>query len=261
MSLKKILFCCLISLFSTSLAAQKGLEKGFYCVFETEGGLVFGGEAGPGAVGSYGLCSALGYRFGDGLTLAGSAVGASTLSFNDNRVTMIPLFIRIRYDILNKRPVSPYLEFDLGYYFMLPNGNCSKEVTLCYDESRREPFSNGSRSFLPVEGNSDWLGLEGEFARLSAGVSWKLGRHRMSAGLCGGVGRRFLGTYVRGADGSSIRFARIDYLEETTGLAESGGVAAGVDGAGGYRRGAPVLTAGRSRHVAPTLTLRLSFSL
>lgn len=252
---KTILLALAFFLFPLINHAQNGLGRGFYCSFEAEGGAVGGGPTGPGAVFEYGLRSVLGYRFSAPFTLAGGAVGASTLSLGGKRVTTVPLFVRLRSDFLD-RPLSPFAELDLGYNFMLPNGDCSKVAAPLVDNSRREPFGNGSREYLPLAGNLDWFGLEGEFVKLTLGMSWKVRDHRMSAGVAAGAGRGFHGTFVRGAEAAgnkSARYSRLDYLEEAV-PGEDGSVA-------GYRRGDPVLTAGRPNRVSPSLSLRLSFSL
>lgn len=241
--------------FCGRLIAGNGPEKGFYCSFEAEGGPVMCGQAEAGAViGSYGLLSALGYRFSPHLVLCGSAVGASTAALGKNRVTMIPAFIRLRSDFLD-RPASPYAEFEIGYSFMLPDGPCSKDAELLEDDSRRTPFENGSREYLPLRGNMDWYGMKGEFARLCLGIGWNISGHRMSAGVSAGVCRAFTGTFLHGGSAGSrpVPFSHIEYLEEPV-LAEDGTVA-------GYRRGDPVLTAGRGNTAALSVSLRLSITL
>lgn len=255
MNLKRTLIAGMLILCCRPIMAQNGLEKGFYCCFEVEGGVLWSGKHGPGDAPAYGLQSVLGYRFNPHLVLAGGAVGASTTALGKNRVSMIPLFVRLRSDMLD-RPVSPYAELDLGYNFMLPGGNCAKTVGPEIDNDRRYPFGNGSREYLPLEGNLDWMGLEGEFLRLTLGVCWNIRGKRMSAGVSAGAGRMFLGTFVRrpgtldGNNAKSLPFSRLDYLEEAV---------PGPDGTvAGYRRGDPVLTAGPGNRLSPSLSLRLS---
>ena len=172
---------------------------------------------------SYGIDMAAGYRFCPQFVLAagfgGHAYSNSTATCGGSVVrkvetTSVPVFIRLRSDILDKK-VSPYVQLDLGYSFIFLYSrdaafkikyndqvfiNRVKEMGFAtldlYEEhfrglhadkaaqaidalwnaelSRLKQFTNGRYEYIPLEDVHVQYGKKGLFCNLEFGAGWQV---------------------------------------------------------------------------------------
>ena len=172
---------------------------------------------------SYGIDMAAGYRFCPQFVLAagfgGHAYSNSTATCGGSVVrkvetTSVPVFIRLRSDILDKK-VSPYVQLDLGYSFVFLYSRDAafkikyndqvfihrvKEMGFAtldlYEEhfrglhadkaaqtvdalwnaelSRLKQFTNGGYEYIPMEDVHVQYGKKGLFCNLEFGAGWQV---------------------------------------------------------------------------------------
>ena len=172
---------------------------------------------------SYGIDMAAGYRFCPQFVLAagfgGHAYSNSTATCGGTVVrkvetTSVPVFIRLRSDILDKK-VSPYVQLDLGYSFVFLYSrdaafkiNYNDQVFIhrvkemgfatldLYEEhfrglhadkaaqtvdalwnaelSRLKQFTNGGYEYIPLEDVHVQYGKKGLFCNLEFGAGWQV---------------------------------------------------------------------------------------
>ena len=172
---------------------------------------------------SYGIDMAAGYRFCPQFVLAagfgGHAYSNSTATCGGSVVrkvetTSVPVFIRLRSDILDKK-VSPYVQLDLGYSFVFLYSRDAafkikyndqvfihrvKEMGFAtfdlYEEhfrglhadktaqaidalwnaelSRLKQFTNGGYEYIPLEDVHVQYGKKGLFCNLEFGAGWQV---------------------------------------------------------------------------------------
>ena len=172
---------------------------------------------------SYGIDMAAGYRFCPQFVLAagfgGHAYSNSTATCGGSVVrkvetTSVPVFIRLRSDILDKK-VSPYVQLDLGYSFVFLYSrdaafkiNYNDQVFIhrvkemgfatldLYEEhfrglhadkaaqtvdalwnaelSRLKQFTNGGYEYIPLEDVHVQYGKKGLFCNLEFGAGWQV---------------------------------------------------------------------------------------
>ena len=172
---------------------------------------------------SYGIDMAAGYRFCPQFVLAagfgGHAYSNSTATCGGSVVrkvetTSVPVFIRLRSDILDKK-VSPYVQLDLGYSFVFLYSRDAAfkikyndqvfihrvkemgfETLDLYEEhfrglyadkaaqtvdalwnaelSRLKQFTNGGYEYIPLEDVHVQYGKKGLFSNLEFGAGWQV---------------------------------------------------------------------------------------
>ena len=172
---------------------------------------------------SYGIDMAAGYRFCPQFVLAAGFGGHSyknataTVSggeLRNNQTTSVPVFLRLRSDILDRK-VSPYVQLDLGYSFVfLYSRDASDKIKYndqvfihrvkemgfasldLYEEffrgqysdktaqavdalwnaelSRLKQFTNGRYEYIPMEDVHVQYGKKGLFCNLEFGAGWQV---------------------------------------------------------------------------------------
>ena len=172
---------------------------------------------------SYGIDMTAGYRFCPQFVLAAGFGGYSyknataTVSggeLRNNQTTSVPVFLRLRSDILDKK-VSPYVQFDLGYSFVFLysrdaadkikyndqvfihrvkemgfdsldlyeeyfRGQYSDKTAQAVDAlwnaelSRLKQFTNGRYEYIPMENVHVQYGKKGLFCNLEFGAGWQV---------------------------------------------------------------------------------------
>ena len=172
---------------------------------------------------SYGIDMAAGYRFSPQFVIAagfgGHAYTAATATLSggelrSNQTTSVPVFIRLRSDILDKK-VSPYVQLDFGYSFVFLYSRDAadkikyndqvfihkvKEMGFAtldlYEEhfrgqhtdktvqavdalwdaelSRLKQFTNGRYEYIPMENVHLQYGKNGLFCNLEFGIGWQV---------------------------------------------------------------------------------------
>ena len=172
---------------------------------------------------SYGIDMAAGYRFCPHYVLAAGFGGHSyknataTVSggeLRNNQTTSVPVFLRLRSDILDRK-VSPYVQLDLGYSFVfLYSRDASDKIKYndqvfihrvkemgfasldLYEDffreqyaddtaqavdalwdaelSRLKQFTNGGYEYIPMENVHVQYGKKGLFCNLEFGAGWQV---------------------------------------------------------------------------------------
>ena len=172
---------------------------------------------------SYGIDMTAGYRFCPQFVIAagfgGHAYTAATATvsggeLHNNQTTSVPVFIRLRSDILDRK-VSPYAQLDLGYSFVFLYSRDAadkikynnqvfihrlKEMGFAtlepYEEhfrglhadktaqavdvlwnaelSRLKQFTNGRYEYIPMEDVHVQYGKKGLFCNLEFGAGWQV---------------------------------------------------------------------------------------
>ena len=172
---------------------------------------------------SYGIDMAGGYRFCPQFVLAvgfgGHAYTNATATVSggeirNNQTTSVPVFLRLRSDILDRR-VSPYMQMDLGYSFVflysrdaadkikyndkafmhrveelgfttledyethfrdLHSGKESQSVDALWkaELARLKQFTNGRYEYIPMEDVHVQYGKKGLFCNLEFGAGWQV---------------------------------------------------------------------------------------
>ena len=215
---------CLMMLATFTHAAEKDsdpqyFQKGAFFSVDLSAGNTFNERVNT----SYGIDMAAGYRFCPQFVLAagfgGHAYSNSTATCGGSVVrkvetTSVPVFIRLRSDILDKK-VSPYVQLDLGYSFVFLYSRDAafkikyndqvfihrvKEMGFAtldlYEEhfrglhadkaaqtvdalwnaelSRLKQFTNGGYEYIPLEDVHVQYGKKGLFSNLEFGAGWQV---------------------------------------------------------------------------------------
>lgn len=219
--MKKLLVSIIMMVLSVAIcsAAEKGtsyFSRGLYIGLDFSTGQAINERVGcRGRNSCYGLDLAVGYRF---LPQAVIAAGFGSIAYS-NRTntcndtvyreienTCIPVFVRFRSDFLNCR-VSPYVQLDMGYAFMLLYARDDRGVV----KHAEHPFVNGHNEYIQYRDSYLQYGMDGCFASLDLGLSWEvLGRFRMCFALSMGYHEAFMGTAYRMPDGNMLKFGITD---------------------------------------------------
>ena len=221
--MKRFLFTSitLLVLAAVAHASEKPdyFQKGAFFSVELSAGNTFNERINT----SYGIDMAAGYRFCPQFVLAAGfgghayTVATATVSggeLRNNQTTSVPVFIRLRSDILDKK-VSPYVQLDLGYSFVFLYSRDAadkikyndqvfihkvKEMGFAtldlYEEhfrglhadktaqtvdvlwnaelSRLKQFTNGRYEYIPMENVHLQYGKKGLFCNLEFGAGWQV---------------------------------------------------------------------------------------
>ena len=211
----------LLVLASVAHASEKPdyFQKGAFFSVELSAGNTFNERINT----SYGIDMSAGYRFCPQFVLAAGfgghayTVATATVSggeLRNNQTTSVPVFIRLRSDILDRK-VSPYAQLDLGYSFVfLYSRDAADKIkyndqvfihkvkemgfsTLdLYEEhfrglhtdktaqtvdalwnaelSRLKQFTNGRYEYIPMENVHLQYGKMGLFCNLEFGAGWQV---------------------------------------------------------------------------------------
>ena len=211
----------LLVLASVAHASEKPdyFQKGAFFSVELSAGNTFNERINT----SYGIDMAAGYRFCPQFVLAAGfggyayTVATATVSggeLRNNQTTSVPVFIRLRSDILDRK-VSPYVQLDLGYSFVFLYSRDAadkiknndqvfihrvKEMGFdsldLYEEyfrcqysdktsqtvdalwnaelSRLKQFTNGRYEYIPLEDVHVQYGKKGLFCNLEFGAGWQV---------------------------------------------------------------------------------------
>ena len=211
----------LLVLASVAHASEKPdyFQKGAFFSVELSAGNTFNERINT----SYGIDMAAGYRFCPQFVLAAGFGGysysaeTSTVSGGElrkNQTTSVPVFIRLRSDILDRK-VSPYVQLDLGYSFVFLysrdaadkikfndqvfihrvkemgfdsldlyeeyfRGQYSDKTAQAVDAlwnaelSRLKQFTNGRYEYIPMENVHVQYGKKGLFCNLEFGAGWQV---------------------------------------------------------------------------------------
>ena len=211
----------LLVLASVAHASEKSdyFQKGAFFSVELSAGKTFNERVNT----SYGIDIAAGYRFCPQFVLAagfgGHAYSNSTATCGGSVVrkvetTSVPVFIRLRSDILDKK-VSPYVQLDLGYSFIflysrdaafkikyndqvfihrikemgfatldlyeehfrgLHADKAAKVIDALWNAelSRLKQFTNGGYEYIPLEDVHVQYGKKGLFCNLEFGAGWQV---------------------------------------------------------------------------------------
>ena len=211
----------LLVLASVAHASEKPdyFQKGAFFSVELSAGNTFNERINS----SYGIDMAAGYRFCPQFVLAAGfgghayTVATATVSggeLRNNQTTSVPVFIRLRSDILDRK-VSPYAQLDLGYSFVfLYSRDAADKIKYndqvfihkvkemgfdsldLYEEyfrcqysdktsqavdalwnaelSRLKQFTNGRYEYIPLEDVHVQYGKKGLFCNLEFGAGWQV---------------------------------------------------------------------------------------
>ena len=211
----------LLVLASVAHASEKPdyFQKGAFFSVELSAGNTFNERINT----SYGIDMAAGYRFCPQFVLAagfgGHAYTSATATISggelrNNQTTSVPVFLRLRSDILDRK-VSPYAQLDLGYSFVfLYSRDAADKIKYndqvfihkvkemgfdsldLYEEyfrcqysdktsqavdalwnaelSRLKQFTNGRYEYIPLEDVHVQYGKKGLFCNLEFGAGWQV---------------------------------------------------------------------------------------
>ena len=211
----------LLVLASVAHASEKPdyFQKGAFFSVELSAGNTFNERINT----SYGIDMAAGYRFCPQFVLAAGfgghayTVATATVSggeLRNNQTTSVPVFIRLRSDILDRK-VSPYAQLDLGYSFVflysldaadkikyndqvfihkvkdmgfstldlyeehfrgLHADKTAQTVDVLWNAelSRLKQFTNGRYEYIPMENVHLQYGKKGLFCNLEFGAGWQV---------------------------------------------------------------------------------------
>ena len=211
----------LLVLASVAHASEKPdyFQKGAFFSVELSAGNTFNERINT----SYGIDMAAGYRFCPQFVLAAGfgghayTVATATVSggeLRNNQTTSVPVFIRLRSDILDRK-VSPYAQLDLGYSFVfvysrdaadkikyndqvfihkvkemgfstldlyeehfrgLHADKTAQTVDILWNAelSRLKQFTNGRYEYIPMENVHLQYGKKGLFCNLEFGAGWQV---------------------------------------------------------------------------------------
>ena len=211
----------LLVLASVAHASEKPdyFQKGAFFSVELSAGNTFNERINT----SYGIDMTAGYRFCPQFVLAAGFGGHSyknataTVSggeLRNNQTTSVPVFLRLRSDILDRK-ISPYVQLDLGYSFVFLYSRDAadkikyndqvfihrvKEMGFAsldlYEEhfrgqhtdktaqavdalwnaelSRLKQFTNGRYEYIPMEDVHVQYGKKGLFCNLEFGAGWQV---------------------------------------------------------------------------------------
>ena len=221
--MKRFLITCICMMLLTSVtyASEKPeyFQKGAFFSVDLSAGNTFNERINT----SYGIDMAAGYRFCPQFVLAAGFGGHSyknataTVSggeLRNNQTTSVPVFLRLRSDILDRK-ISPYVQLDLGYSFVFLYSRDAadkiryndqvfihrvKEMGFAsldlYEEyfrgqyadhtaqavdalwnaelSRLKKFTNGGYEYIPMENVHVQYGKKGLFCNLEFGAGWQV---------------------------------------------------------------------------------------
>ena len=211
----------LLVLASVAHASEKPdyFQKGAFFSVDLSAGNTFNERVNT----SYGIDMAAGYRFCPQFVLAagfgGHAYTSATATISggelrNNQTTSVPVFLRLRSDILDRK-VSPYAQLDLGYSFVfLYSRDAADKIKYndqvfihrvkemgfdsldLYEEyfrcqysdktsqavdalwnaelSRLKQFTNGRYEYIPMEDVHVQYGKKGLFCNLEFGAGWQV---------------------------------------------------------------------------------------
>ena len=211
----------LLVLASVAHASEKPdyFQKGAFFSVELSAGNTFNERINT----SYGIDMAAGYRFCPQFVLAagfgGHAYTSATATISggelrNNQTTSVPVFLRLRSDILDRK-VSPYVQLDFGYSFVFLysrdaadkiknndqvfihrvkemgfdsldlyeeyfRGQYSDKTAQAVDAlwnaelSRLKQFTNGRYEYIPMENVHVQYGKKGLFCNLEFGAGWQV---------------------------------------------------------------------------------------
>lgn len=209
----------MVMLLSVSVSASSAeinrpgyFSRGIYVGLDLSTGLAVNGRVDTRRRNScYGIDLAVGYRFMPQLAVAAGfgsmAYSNSTNTCNDTvyreiENTCIPVFLRFRSDFLDRR-VSPYVQMDLGYSFMLKYARDDRGAV----RYAGQPAASGHVEYIEYRDSYMQYGMDGVFGSLDLGLSWEvIGRFRMCFALSAGCHQAFHGTAFRMQDGSVLAF-------------------------------------------------------
>ena len=221
--MKRFLIACICMMLLTSVTyaseKQEYFQKGAFFSVDLSAGNTFNERINT----SYGIDMAAGYRFCPHYVLAAGFGGHSyknataTVSggeLRNNQTTSVPVFLRLRSDILDRK-VSPYVQLDLGYSFVfLYSRDASDKIKYndqvfihrvkemgfasldLYEDffreqyaddtaqavdalwdaelSRLKQFTNGGYEYIPMENVHVQYGKKGLFCNLEFGAGWQV---------------------------------------------------------------------------------------
>ena len=221
--MKRFLITCICMMLLTSVtnASEKPeyFQKGAFFSVDLSAGNTFNERINS----SYGIDMTAGYRFCPQFVLAAGFGGYSyknataTVSggeLRNNQTTSVPVFLRLRSDILDRK-VSPYVHLDLGYSFVFLysrdaadkikynyqvfihrvkemgfasldlyeeyfRGQHTDKVDQAVDAlwnaelSRLKQFTNGRYEYIPLEDVHVQYGKKGLFCNLEFGAGWQV---------------------------------------------------------------------------------------
>ena len=221
--MKSFLITCICMMLLTSVAnaseKPEYFQKGAFFSVDLSAGNTFNERVNT----SYGIDMAAGYRFCPQFVLAAGFGGYSyknataTVSggeLRNNQTTSVPVFLRLRSDILDRK-ISPYVQLDLGYSFVFLYsrdaadkiryndqvfihkvkemgfasldlyeqyfrgqyvGQTSQAVDALWNAelSRLKQFTNGRYEYIPMEDVHMQYGKKGLFFNLEFGAGWQV---------------------------------------------------------------------------------------
>ena len=221
--MKSFLITCISMMLLTSVAnaseKPEYFQKGAFFSVDLSAGNTFNERVNT----SYGIDMAAGYRFCPQFVLAAGFGGYSyknataTVSggeLRNNQTTSVPVFLRLRSDILDRK-ISPYVQLDLGYSFVFLYsrdaadkiryndqvfihrvkemgfasldlyeeyfrgqyaGQTSQAVDALWNAelSRLKQFTNGRYEYIPIEDVHMQYGKKGLFFNLEFGAGWQV---------------------------------------------------------------------------------------
>lgn len=156
----------------------------------------------------YAADAVLGWRFGSRLAVGAGATASCVIK---SGAFSFPLFLRLRYDILD-RTVSPYLNLDLGWSLATRKELATKDVMVTY-----VPLNIQSEQFY-VYSNPEMYYRKGLIAALTAGVSIRIERgNRIYFGVTAGACQLSRGVDIKDKNtdnGGGVRYATVPIHEE-----------------------------------------------
>ena len=221
--MKSFLITCICMMLLTSVAnaseKPEFFQKGAFFSVDLSAGNTFNERVNT----SYGIDMAAGYRFCPQFVLAAGFGGYSyknataTVSggeLRNNQTTSVPVFLRLRSDILDRK-ISPYVQLDLGYSFVFLYsrdaadkiryndqvfihrvkemgfasldlyeeyfrgqyaGQTSQAVDALWNAelSHLKQFTNGGYEYIPMENVHVQYGKKGLFCNLEFGAGWQV---------------------------------------------------------------------------------------
>ena len=221
--MKSFLITCICMMLLTSVAnaseKPEYFQKGAFFSVDLSAGNTFNERVNT----SYGIDMTAGYRFCPQFVLAAGFGGYSyknataTVSggeLRNNQTTSVPVFLRLRSDILDRK-ISPYVQLDLGYSFVFLYsrdaadkiryndqvfihrvkemgfasldlyeeyfrgqyaGQTSQAVDALWNAelSRLKQFTNGRYEYIPMEDVHMQYGKKGLFFNLEFGAGWQV---------------------------------------------------------------------------------------
>lgn len=201
--MRKCIIIIAAALMAVNTASAQSQEKGFWADFSlSSGSLILEKPSESGTFTmqhtDYAADVVLGWRANSHLAIGAGATASCVIK---SGAYSVPLFLRLRYDILD-RTVSPYLSADLGWSFA-PGSISSGDVVKVADES----FYTLDCRYVEYN-NPDKYYRKGLVASLSLGVAVKIERgDRIYLGVTGGTCQVAHGVTVRDSEGVITNYA------------------------------------------------------